>query len=91
MDSTTLVDLIVSILNPAYIAIAVILAWFMRKMGPAIYVVIPVIMIVLNIVVDAIFGMPSFAAFYIGQIIGLGIVALIVTIIVLQVAKKMNK
>lgn len=91
MDSANIVDLIVSILNPAYIVIAVALAWFMRKIGPAIYIIIPFCMIVLNIVIDAILGMPSFTIYYVGQILGIGIVALLITIIVLSVAKKLQK
>lgn len=92
MDSASFVDLIVSILNPAYIAIAVALAWFMRKIGPAIYAIVPFIMAVLTIIVDAALGVtyPS-TLVYVGVVVGIAIVALIITIIVLNVAKKLKK
>lgn len=91
MDSATLVDLIVSIFNPAYIAIAVLLTWFMKNMGPVIYIMIPFIMIVLSIIFDALFNVPTFTVYYVGQVIGIGVVALVVTAIFVKVFKKMQK
>lgn len=91
MESTTLVDLIVSILNPAYIVIAAALAFFMRQIGPTVYIIVPIIMIVLNIVVDAILGMPAITIYYVGQVIGSAIISLFITWIVLKVAKNIQK
>ena len=91
MESTTLVDLIVSILNPAYIVIAAALAFFMRQIGSTVYIIVPIIMIVLNIVVDAILGMPAITIYYVGQVIGSAIISLLITWIVLKVAKNIQK
>ncbi|OYQ73340.1 hypothetical protein [Wohlfahrtiimonas sp. G9077] len=84
-----IVDIVVTILNPAYLVIAAALAWILRNIGGSVYVIVPVIMMVLAIVVDAIFELPNFSP-YPFQIIGIGVVALIITSIVLYLVKKMN-